>query len=87
MWASGQVKECTAIAPSLYGLVWPPKRPPCALLVLLGRSGEGAGYTHVLPMLRYVQSPGKDGGRRETWMALEESTRLRQEGGVTQGIA
>lgn len=85
MWASGQVKECRAVAPSLYGLVWPPKRPPHFSSYWGGLGGRGIPM--FCQMLRYVQSPGKDGGRREAWMALEESTSLRQEGGVTQGIA
>lgn len=83
MWASGQVKECRAFAPNLYGLVCPPKKPPSFL--------SSWGGPRVVPMfcqmLRYVQSPGKDGGRREMWMDLEKSIGLRQEGKVTWGIA
>lgn len=62
MWASGQVKECRAIAPSLYGLVWSPKRPLCFLSCCGGPAGRGD--TDVLPDAEVCAEP-REGWRKK----------------------
>lgn len=82
-WASRQVKGYRAIIPNLYGLVWPPERP----LSFVSCWGGLSVMPMFSQMLRYVQSPGKNGRRWDARMNLEESKGLRQEGKVTHGLS